>query len=81
MSGQTVNVDKETHDLIAALKDQDADVRRAAARALGKVGPAAKDATTDLIVALRDREALRGSTNLAFARGIRSAFHLCRDWS
>jgi HEAT repeat protein len=59
-------------DLIAALKDQEEDVRsnpadpllkdlgghvrRAAARALGRIGPAAKEAVPDLIAALKDQD-------------------------
>ncbi len=41
--------------LRAALKDQDAFVRRAAAEALGGIGPEAKEAVPDLRAALKDR--------------------------
>ncbi len=47
-------------DLVAALGDRDEDVRAEAARALAKMGPAAKAAVPALIVALGDRhEAVR----------------------
>src|SRR5215813_1203778 len=42
----------------ADLKDQDVTVRLAAARALGNIGPEAKEAVPDLIAALKDQDAL-----------------------
>jgi HEAT repeat protein len=42
--------------LIRALKDQEAEVRRRAANALGKIGEEAKAAVPALIVALTDKE-------------------------
>jgi hypothetical protein len=44
------------NDLIAALKDPEADVRAAAAEALGKVGPAAKPSAPTLVLLLNDPE-------------------------
>ena len=43
--------------LIAALKDEDADVRRSAATALGKIGAEAKEAIPSLTDALKDEDA------------------------
>ena len=42
---------------VAALKDDDVFVRRSAAYALWRVGPAAKDAIPSLTVSLKDRDA------------------------
>ncbi len=42
--------------LIEALKDQDTGVRSSAAYALGKIGPAAKDAVPALIEALKHQD-------------------------
>ena len=49
-------VDNEVDRHIEGLKSHDADVRRAAARALGDIGPDAKDAVPALIEALEDDE-------------------------
>jgi HEAT repeat protein len=43
--------------LIAALEDQDAEVRIFAAEALGEIGPEAKEAVPTLIAALKDPDA------------------------
>ncbi len=43
--------------LVEALKEKDGNVRSKAARALGGIGPAAKEAIPVLLEALRDREA------------------------
>jgi HEAT repeat protein len=40
--------------LIAALGDEDDEVRRQAARALGQMGPAAKEAVPHLVAALKE---------------------------
>ncbi len=44
--------------LIAALKDEDKEVRGRAANALGQIGPAAKEAVPALIAALKDEDRL-----------------------
>lgn len=46
----------ELRELIAKLKDTDSDVRRAAAKELGELGPEAKTAVPDLIRVMRDKD-------------------------
>ena len=46
----------EFRDLVAKLKDKDGDLRRAAAKELGELGPEAKSAVPDLMRALRDKD-------------------------
>ncbi len=52
--------------LIHKLKDKDTDVRWRAAYALGRIGPAAKEAVPVLIATLKDKEV---RTNAVFALG------------
>lgn len=47
----------EVRELIGKLRDQDSDVRRAAAKQLGELGAEARPAVPDLTRAMRDRDA------------------------
>jgi hypothetical protein len=49
-------VDNEVQRYKEALKSPDIDIRREAARALGEIGPGAKDAVPELIEALNDED-------------------------
>jgi hypothetical protein len=49
-------VDNEVHRYREALKNPDINIRREAARALGEIGPGAKDAVPELIEALNDED-------------------------
>lgn len=49
-------IDNEVQRDIEALKGPDVEVRRAAARALGDIGPEAKEAVPELIEALNDED-------------------------
>jgi hypothetical protein len=49
-------VDNEVRRYRESLKSPEVDVRRAAARALGEIGPGAKDAVPDLVEALNDAD-------------------------
>jgi HEAT repeat protein len=49
-------VDNEVQRYRESLKSPEVDVRRAAARALGEIGPGAKDAVPDLVEALNDAD-------------------------
>jgi hypothetical protein len=49
-------VDNEVQKYREALKSTDIDIRRGAARALGEIGPEAKDAVPELVGALDDED-------------------------